>query len=289
MSQAAALLANPAVWKAAFGSIGQSPIVVVKQGTDDDPDNAERTTSEVKGSETDRWVDFANYYAVQLVGLVGLLAGIIAFFVMAYHPLAETASCFVMLFGILVGYQKTKLVALGDFRGQHNALKSKVEQFHDENRRLKTSIDTLAVQTLQLKQVETKLDQIATASGQKTDALVAIVQENGRLQREILQKLQSEVTMQIMTAILTTDRDQNFILSAGEVNQLVMRLQSIPGVEFHENAFRNRIGSDTGGDGVTLADVCAIVHSYLTDDVLTDSTSKSDNADRIFSFRPRSA
>jgi hypothetical protein len=303
MSETIALLSNPAVWKAAFASIGQSPIVAADategqtHGEDDDDDIGEtsRTSiAEVRGGETDRWVDFASYYAVQLVGLAGLLAGLVSFYLMAYHFLAEFASVFVMIFGVLVGYQKTKLIALGDFRGQHGALKQKVHVFHDENVRLKASIDALAVQTAQLKQVEVALTEIAAASGQNTDALVAIVRENGQLQQEIIQKLQSEVTMQIMTAILQTDRDQNFILSAGEVNQLVMRLQNIPGVEFRESTLRRRVGADTGD--LTLTDVCAMAHDYLLpqpqgrrDDGTSNTVAPNNNDDdRIFVFRPRS-
>jgi hypothetical protein len=303
MSETIALLSNPAIWKAAFASIGQSPIVAAvaterqTHGEGDDIGETSCTSiAEVRGGETDRWVDFASYYAVQLVGLAGLLAGLVSFYVMAYHFLAEFASVFVMIFGVLVGYQKTKLVALGDFRGQHGALKQKVHMFHDENVRLNASINALAVQTAQLKQVEVALSEIAAASGQNTNALVEIVHENGQLQQEIIQKLQSEVTMQIMTAILQTDRDQNFILSAGEVNQLIMRLQNIPGVEFHENALRRRIGADTGD--LTLADVCAMAHDYLLPqpaqgqrkDSTTETvaTNNNDDDDRIFVFRPRS-
>jgi hypothetical protein len=265
----AVLLNNVVALKIAISSIGQSPIQV-------DNETGE-STNDVKGSETDRWVSFANYYAVQIFGLMSFVAGSASFLVMA-NFLAEVSSVFVIGFGILVGYQKTQLFALGDFRGQHIALKTKVDQFHQENVRLKSSIDGLAQETHKLKQVQVALDQAATASGKSADALVQIVQENGRLQKEILEKLNAEVVMQIMTTILNTDRDQDFILNAKEVNVLIMRLQNIAGVVFREEVFRKKIHNDEGD--LTLTDVCAIAHE-MQDPTVPD-------ADRVFVFRPQS-
>lgn len=261
------LLTNPAVWKAAIGSIGKSPVK-----------NEEDGTTKVDGLDSDTWVTAANYYAVQILGLAGVFFGIISFFELTHH-LADLMSIFVILAGILVSWQKTKLQALGDFRGQHNALRSKVETFHQENLRLKALVDGLAVETQKLHQVERALDQLATTAGKSVNALVEIVEENGKLQKEIHKKLDAEVTMNIMTAVLHTDRDQDFCLNPREVNMLIMRLKNIPGVEFHEEMFRHKISTDT--DDLTLTDACAIVHD------LKENHGNDTSETPVFSFSPR--
>lgn len=57
-----------------------------------------------------------------------------------------------------------------------------------------------------LKDVETKLNDVAMEAGAQVDRLVNVVSQNGELQKKILSLLEDEVVQSIMTAIITTDR-----------------------------------------------------------------------------------
>lgn len=104
-----------------------------------------------------------------------------------------------------------------------------------------------------------------------------IVETSAKLQAQLRSKLQGQVVQQIMSAILSTDRDHNFCLTPAEVDLLITRLENLPGVEFHADKFRERIASDHGD--LTLSDVCAIARD-LNHDLM-------DKREAIFCFQTK--
>jgi len=179
------------------------------------------------------------------------------YFVEAY--LVDFMSIIVVFLAPVVVTQKVRLRKLGGFRGQHNSLRNKVNQMHVENEKLSSSVTELNKQTVKLSKVQTDLDKAAQRSGASVEKLVGYVEENGKIQKQILEELQAEVMSQIMTAVLATDSDKDFVLDPNEVNVLVLRLKNIPGIQFNEKAFRKILKSDK--DELTLADVINIARS----------------------------
>ena len=124
--------------------------------------------------------------------------------------------------------------------------------------------------------METKLNDVAAEAGAQVDRLVNVVQENGKLQKTIKELLEDEVVREIMTAIISTDRDGSFTLDRREVYELEIRLNAIPAVHFEKQKFRDFLASDQ--DDLTLADLTHLVHNLK--DVSTPEE------DLIFKFKP---
>ena len=128
-----------------------------------------------------------------------------------------------------------------------------------------------------LKDVEEKLGEVAATAGGQVHKLVAIVNKNGELLKQIDQLLQDQVAQSIMTAIIQTDHDGNFTLSPMEVTELIWKLHTIPGVHFDEQKFRNFLASDE--DELTLTDLAGLVHNLKDDNLPAE--------EKIFTFEPK--
>ena len=127
-----------------------------------------------------------------------------------------------------------------------------------------------------LKDVETKLNDVAMEAGAQVDRLVNVVSQNGELQKKIKALLEDEVVQNIMTAIITSDRDGSFTLDRREVYQLELRLDSLPAVHFDKLNFRDFLASDQ--DDLTLTDLTNLIKN-LKDDTIPPEQ-------KIFTFKP---
>jgi hypothetical protein len=213
---------------------------------------------------------------VQATAVIGGMAALVAMILIDQQLLDISAFCTIVL-APLVFWQKIQLKKLGGMRGQQNALRASVNRLTVENGKLAEANNQLEGQVESLQGVESKLNDVAIESGTQVERLVSIVQRNGEIQKEIKSQLEDQVVQQLLTAILTTDRDGNFTLDKHEVYQLEIRLQAIPAVHFEKQKFRDFLASDE--DDLTLSDLTKLVHN-LKDPNLSDEQ-------RIFHFEPK--
>lgn len=250
---ASSILPNAALLQMTVGSIGANPLAT-------DQDTGETT---IKGEESDKLVTKASFHVVELLAVLAFVSGGLTLYYVV-GGLFDLMSITLLVISPIVAVQKVKLRKLGGFRGQHNRLREQVGLLHQQNDSLKHSIDEFSKQNAKLKQCEFNLDMFAKKSGKTVDKLVEIVQENGKIQQEIQNNLKMEVIRQMMTAILQTDADRNFVVSPQEVELLIMRLKNLPGVQLDEAAFRSCLASDE--DALTLSDICNIVRNMENPD-----------------------
>jgi hypothetical protein len=218
--------------------------------------DADAMKVEVNGVETDPIVArAAQWYLVEIASVLALISGSFTFYYVVGSVVDLMSLCVVFLAPVLT-VQGTRLRKLGGLRHQHNLLRENVGRLGTENNKLTISVATLTTHTVKLKQVQESLERVAKKSGQSVDRLVALVRENGNVQKEIHDNLQAQVLQEIVTVAVQTDRDRNFILSAKEVDALLVRIKNLPGVEVDEQVFRTHIKSDKGE--LTLVDVCQI-------------------------------
>lgn len=298
---ASTLLSNATMLTIAVASIGQIPPVQVDEATGE-------TT--IQGTETEKIVTAASYHTCGGSDRYCCCCFRIALFIFVAKGLVDFMSICVVLMASVVTVQKHLLSKLGGFRAQHNILRLKVGRLHLENEKLTPSVSAFSFQTCKLQQVEQDLQSTAVTSEKSVDKLVAVVEENGKIQKEIRENWQAQVMQQIMSAVLQTDSACSFIVtSAKEVEVLVMRLKNLPGVVFAEIVFRSILKSDVGE--LTLMDVCGIArhlkdsgHTIATaattggltsaaEGCSTDATSRSigetamKTASSIFQFQPK--
>lgn len=128
-----------------------------------------------------------------------------------------------------------------------------------------------------MQHVEEDLGEIASRAGGQVDRLVAIVHENGQIQKEIKDILNDDIMQQIMTAVINTDRDGDYHLNKREVRQLEYRLKHIPGVIFHHDRFQAFLANDEGE--LTLADVVKVARQLGDESVPPEK--------HIFEYEPK--
>ena len=125
--------------------------------------------------------------------------------------------------------------------------------------------------------------------------LLTAVQRWRVVQTELQHVLAAQVQHEILAAVLATDRDANFQLSAAEWERLLVRLQNMPGIRINETALRQEMDylllnhntaagndddDDDGNDG-TQRSLPVILR--LIRRMLEDATSSSNTTDGIAS------
>jgi len=98
--------------------------------------------------------------------------------------------------------------------------------------------------------------------------------------------LQAEVMQQIMTAVLATDADKDFIVDPPEVEVLILRLKNLPGIDFDEAGFRALLQQTEPPGQLTMADMCTIAR-MLQDQTQTMEQSKAQR-ESVFAASPKS-
>jgi hypothetical protein len=139
----------------------------------------------------------------------------------------------------------------------------------------------LIIFSTSLNQVEKKLSALAAKRGTQVDKLVQTVHENGQLLLKIKAVLEASVMNQLISSIVLSDHDRDFCLSPNEVQNLIVTLSCLPGVQFDETAFQRFIDDDAddAGGKLTLNEVLNIIHQ-LKDDTVQDT-------DKVFTFHPK--
>jgi hypothetical protein len=256
----------------------------------------ETGATKIAGEETDSVVTgFAKLHVIELVALAGLVSGTYSLILVTGWTVNLMSVC-VMLLAPVTTMQMIKLRNLGGFRAQHNLLRQSVSNLHEQNNALHRSIQELATQVDKLKKIETNLSRTAQRSGQSVTKMVDLVQRNGTVQSQVLDQLQAQVTQQMLSAVLQSDQDHDWVVDPAEVSVLIQRLKLVPGIKFNEQAFRNFVAADQGQ--LTLTDVCDILR-HLDEEkerklrraagtTTTTTTTKANKGEpHVFEFRPR--
>ena len=66
--------------------------------------------------------------------------------------------------------------------------------------------------------------------------------ENGDIQKQVKHNLEREVVQSVMSILLSSDRNQDFLLSGKELTRLQVKLGSIPGIRFDKENFQKITG-----------------------------------------------
>ena len=100
-----------------------------------------------------------------------------------------------------------------------------------ENNDTSHQVDRLQQKADRVKHIESGLQAILAAQGQTTDTFVRSVKENASVQAEMEQLLATEVVQSILTTVIRSDMDQDFQIDPEEINALILRIKTVPGVE----------------------------------------------------------
>lgn len=125
-------------------------------------------------------------------------------------------------------------------------MQEEVTSLAEENKSLCKENVKLEKSTEKLQKAEADLAAISATQGISIDRLVAQVDEYKLIQQRVHNDLIAKVKQTLLSVVLSSDVDQDYQISAEEVDKLVLRLTAIPNVEFDEARFRKAIKKDNG-------------------------------------------
>lgn len=213
------------------------------------------------GEKTDEGVEKVGMTTLDAVALAAVGTSI-ATLVLTVGTVVSLASYMTMGFGPFAAFQKRKLKGLGGFRGEHNALRDKVNDLHQENDRLGGNIDRLEKNVSKIEEVEKDLAKLADTSN--VNRLVKLVKEQGEVTRQMKENLKARVVHDVMDVIIRCDHDRDFMIGPREMKMLILRLNHVGGVDFKEDKFRALLGKKKK---YTLANIMELMRNLLDDDV----------------------
>jgi len=153
-------------------------------------------------------------------------------------------------------------------RQLQNAMRGEVSQFQLENKILKQSVDQLNREVERLKPFERKLRGTLARNGENTDALVDLVAVNRKVIEEVQKFLRADIVQEIVSIILDSDTNGDFLISRDEVDILILRLGVVEGVKYIQ---KEKMREILLGKNCSLSAILEVVKNLLNDQVIPES------------------
>mmetsp|Transcript_23472 Transcript_23472/g.44642 ORF Transcript_23472/g.44642 Transcript_23472/m.44642 type:complete len:284 (-) Transcript_23472:166-1017(-) len=172
---------------------------------------------------------------------------------------AITSSLNIFLSIILV-YAIRRTKRLGSVRQQVQYGRQRVQSLSTQNERLYRQLNHLDGMQNRLQSVQHDLSKLIGSNDPKR--MVTAVERWRVIQKELNIVLQQQVQQEIIKAVLDTDQDANFEMSAQELERLVLRLQNMPGIQLDEGALRRQLEME---DDRSLQAILRLIRRILED------------------------
>ena len=151
---------------------------------------------------------------------------------------AITSSLNIFLSFVLV-YAMRRLKRLGSVRQQVQYGRQRVQSLATQNERLYRQLNHLDGMQNRLESVRHDLSKLIGSNDPKR--MVTAVERWRVVQKELNAVLQQQVQQEIIKAVIDTDQDANFEMSAQELERLILRLKNLPGIRLNEAALRRQL------------------------------------------------
>jgi len=195
----------------------------------------------------------------------------IAAMIVAGGYIVVTAGILSILVGPYAYWQQNRITDVKAMKETHRALELEVKLLKRENVRLSENVSKLASSVDRLSDMENALEAISKAQVESVDSFETQVQENKDILASMEKNLKASVLQNLLSVVIGSDTDGNFVLEGDEVNHLIRRLSSINGVTVNEKKLRNSIKSNDGS-----------IDSILN--VMKDIVENDSGPDSIFTF-----
>ena len=172
---------------------------------------------------------------------------------------AVASSLNIFLSAVLV-YAVRRIRRLGTVRQHVNYAKQRVQSLATQNERLYRQLHHLDGMQNRLESVQHDLTKLLGKND--PTRMVTAVQRWRVVQQELNALLTQQVQHEIICAVLETDRDANFELSAPELERLIVRLQVMPGIELNETALRRQLERE---DDRSLQAILRLIRRIIED------------------------
>uniref|UniRef100_A0A7S2DX52 Uncharacterized protein n=1 Tax=Helicotheca tamesis TaxID=374047 RepID=A0A7S2DX52_9STRA len=159
--------------------------------------------------------------------------------------------------------KEVKLTNMEALRALARKMREQVKLFAKQNKRLKSENDRLEKNVNRLKSTESALEEISKQQGQSVEMLIKQVEEFKKIQKDIKQSLEAQIIQNLISVIMAADQDGDFVMEDGEIDELILRLNSVEGVQIDEVLFKKVLKKSNH----SLSAVLEIVRNLLDDKV----------------------
>ena len=143
--------------------------------------------------------------------------------------------------GPCAALQQQRLTDLKEMKVLQAKLRAEVNTFQAHNASLQKENETLAQSAKRLKELEKDLNTLTSVQGQNLNVMLKQIEEYKIIQDQIQESLQAKVIQNLITVVIRSDDDQDFVIDKNEVDGLLTKLKTIDGVNFSESNFKKAI------------------------------------------------
>lgn len=161
---------------------------------------------------------------------------------------------------ITLVYAVRRLRRLGSVRQQVQYGRQRVNSLSTQNERLYRQLQHLDGMHNRLESLQHELSKLI--GNNDVTRMVTVVQRWRVVQQELHEILRNQVQQEIFQAVIHTDRDGNFELSAQELERLVVRLNAMPGIHLNEQGLRQQLEME---DDRSLQAILRLIRRILLD------------------------
>lgn len=185
-----------------------------------------------------------------------------------YTAVASSLNIFLCL--VLV-YAVRRIRRLGTVRQHVQYARQRVQSLATQNERLYRQLHHLDGMHNRLESVQHDLTKLI--GNNDPTRMVTAVQRWRVVQNELNVLLTQQVQQEIIKAVLDTDQDENFELSAPELERLIVRLQNMPGIQLNDIALRRQLERE---DDRSLQAILRLIRRILEDLVETNNNNNGE-------------
>jgi hypothetical protein len=153
-------------------------------------------------------------------------------------------------------FQQTRITDIKALKETYEAAAREVSRLSHENKRLAGTVGDLRAAADRLEASEEALSAITETQGMSISEFKEQVEENKLILGMMQQNHKASVVQNILSVIMGSDANQDFVIGEDEAKKLIERLDTVNGVEIDEAKLRKVI-SDHNGSLDSILDVLA--------------------------------
>jgi cell division protein FtsB len=171
------------------------------------------------------------------VGALAVLTALIAV-VVEQSAIVLLAGLLSAVIGPYLYHQETQLTDIKTLQETKRATEAEVNRLTQTNRELVQNVDDLTRSVDRLQVIEQALSVLHDKSGTTVQEFSQQVEDGKALLNNMKGNLKSSVLQNLLSVILRSDVDRDFVIDETEVTDLIHRISNIAGVRIDETKFR---------------------------------------------------
>ena len=159
-------------------------------------------------------------------------------------------------------FQQRKITEIESLKETNEVMQEEVAHLTAENGRLQAQVQQIEKSVSNLSQLEDTLEAVNVMRGESIKKIEEQLNDSKEILANMSQNRKAVILQNLITVLLSTDGNQDMLLSDEEIDDLIHNMESINGVELKEDLVRNTI-IDAGRSVASVMEVARNVDSLF--------------------------